>query len=111
MLGPTRDEKLAGLRRNENEFGVDPFGFSLEYTLAAMAPFLWLYKNYHRVQTFGIEKVPKGRVLLLSNHSGQLPMDAAMIGLALRTDRRPAGAIQKPCRRPLYLNFPQLRHR
>ncbi len=94
MLGPTRDEKLAGLRRNENEFGVDPFGFSLEYTLAAMAPFLWLYKNYHRVQTFGIEKVPKGRVLLVSNHSGQLPMDAAMIGVALLTEGRPARAIR-----------------
>ncbi len=40
---------------------------------AAVAPFFWLYKHYFRVEVFGIEKVPKGRVLLISNHSGQLP--------------------------------------
>jgi 1-acyl-sn-glycerol-3-phosphate acyltransferase len=94
MLGQGSEERLAGLKRNENEFGVDPFGFSLEYTLSAMAPFLWLYKHYHRVQTFGIEQVPKGRVLLVSNHSGQLPMDGAMIGMALLTEGNPPRAVR-----------------
>lgn len=94
MLGHGSENKLVSLRRNENEFGVDPFGFSLEYTLAAMAPFLWLYKHYHRVQTFGIEQVPAGKVLLVSNHSGQLPMDGAMIGVALLTEGQRPRAIR-----------------
>ena len=83
MMGDSVDEKIAALSRTENEYGVDPFGFSLDYALSAVAPFIWLFKHYHRVETFGIEKVPRGRVLLVSNHSGQLPMDGAMIGAAM----------------------------
>ncbi len=94
MVGGPLDEKMAALRRSENEYGVDPFGFNLDYALAAIAPLLWLYKHYHRVEVFGLEKVPKGQVLLVSNHSGQLPMDAAMIGVALLTQATPPRAIR-----------------
>ncbi|MEW5740180.1 MAG: lysophospholipid acyltransferase family protein [Myxococcota bacterium] len=93
MVGDDLEERLAG-ERPENEYGVDPFGFSLEYALSAIGPFVWLYKNYFRVQTFGIEKVPRGRVLLVSNHSGQLPLDGAMIGVAMLTEARPGRAIR-----------------
>lgn len=85
MGGDEVRERLARLRPNQNEFGVDPFGMDLDYALAAIGPLLWLYKHYFRVQTTGLEKVPDGRVLLVSNHSGQLPIDGAMIGVALLT--------------------------
>src|SRR5438132_10464365 len=85
MAGEQLESKVEAIRRTENEYGTDPFGFSLDYALAAIAPLLWVYKNYHRVTTHGIDKVPKGRVLLVSNHSGQLPMDGAMIGVAMLT--------------------------
>lgn len=94
MAGEAVDETVTSLARVENEYGVDPFGFSLDYTLAAVAPFLWLYKNYFRVETFGIEKVPKGRVLLVSNHSGQLPFDGAMIGVSMLVEAKPPRAIR-----------------
>jgi 1-acyl-sn-glycerol-3-phosphate acyltransferase len=94
MVGDERTERLQGLARTENEYGVDPFGFNLDYSLAAMAHFVWLYRHYHRVETFGIEKVPAGRVLLISNHSGQLPMDGAMIGVALLLEASPPRAIR-----------------
>ena len=43
----------------------------------------WLYRNYFRAQAFGIEHLPAhGRVVLVSNHSGQLPFDALVIGSA-----------------------------
>lgn len=80
---------MPGLQRVENEFGVDPFGFSLEYALAAAAPLIWLYQNYFRVQTFGIEQIPPGRVLLVGNHSGQLPFDATMVAIALLLEGKP----------------------
>jgi 1-acyl-sn-glycerol-3-phosphate acyltransferase len=94
MMGASVDEKIAALSRSENEYGVDPFGFSLDYSLSAVAPFIWLFKHYHRVETFGIEKVPRGRVLLVSNHSGQLPMDAAMIGAAMLINASPPRSIR-----------------
>jgi 1-acyl-sn-glycerol-3-phosphate acyltransferase len=93
-------ESLAGhdleakIARPQNEYGVDPFGFDVDYALAAVAPFVWLYKNYFRVETQGLDRVPAGRVLLVSNHSGQLPLDAAMIAVAMLTERQPPRAVR-----------------
>lgn len=81
--GPELEERLAHIPSKSNEYGVDPFGLDLEFTKAAIAPVLWLYRNYFRVEAFGIENIPQGRALLISNHSGQLPFDGAMIGAAM----------------------------
>src|SRR5574341_902387 len=82
--------RLATLTPPGNEYGVDPFGFDLDYAIAAIAPLLWLYKKYFRVELHGVERVPpEGRVILIANHSGQLPFDAAMIGLSLLVERDP----------------------
>ena len=86
--------RLTSLPRPQNEYGVDPFGFDAEYALAAVAPFLWLYKNYFRVETHGVSRVPAGRVLLVSNHSGQIPLDAGMIGVALLSEASPPRAVR-----------------
>jgi 1-acyl-sn-glycerol-3-phosphate acyltransferase len=94
MTGQDVEARLAHLARPKNEYGVDPFGFSLDYALSAVAPIVWLYKNYHRVQTHGIEKVPQGRVLLVANHSGQLPVDGAMIGVAMLIAADPPRAVR-----------------
>lgn len=85
-------DRLDRLVTHRNEFGVDPFGMNVDYAIAALGPLLWLYKHYFRVETTGIEKVPKGRVLLVSNHSGQLPLDGAMISVALLTEADPPRA-------------------
>jgi len=89
-----RAKALAGLHRPSNEFGVDRFGFDVEYLLAAIAPFIWLYKNYFRVETHGIEKVPPGRVLLVANHGGQIPIDGAMVGVAMLLEADPPRAVR-----------------
>jgi 1-acyl-sn-glycerol-3-phosphate acyltransferase len=94
MAGEERKSELQALARTENEYGVDPFGFNLDYSLAAVAPLLWLYRHYFRVETYGIEKIPRGRVLLISNHSGQLPVDGAMIGVAMMIEAQPPRAIR-----------------
>lgn len=93
MAGDDLDRRLAG-SRPQNEYGVDPFGFSLDYALSAIGPFLWLYKHYFRVETSGVDKVPSGRVLLVSNHGGQLPLDGAMIGVAMLTEAQPPRTIR-----------------
>lgn len=88
--GPGTQERLQKLTPPANEYGTDPYGFDVEYALAALAPFVWLYRKYFRVRTTGIEKVPgEGRVLIVANHSGQLPFDAAMLGIALLVEKDP----------------------
>jgi 1-acyl-sn-glycerol-3-phosphate acyltransferase len=90
LAGENAEERVRQLEpRSKNEYGVDPFGFSLEYALAAIGPFVWLYKHYFRVRTYGIDKVPTGRVILVANHSGQLPLDGAMIEVAMLTEADP----------------------
>ena len=91
--GPGTQERLEKMTPPANEYGVDPYGFDAEFTVAALAPFVWLYRKYFRVRTTGIEHVPgEGRVLLVANHSGQLPFDAAMLGVSLLVDKDPPRA-------------------
>src|SRR5437764_2422565 len=87
--GPELEARLARLIAPQNEYGVDPFGMELEFAKAAIAPALWLYKSYFRVQTHGIEQIPAGRVMLIANHSGQLPLDGLMIGLSMLVEAEP----------------------
>ncbi len=82
-----RTEQLA---TNElGELGVDPFGYDPKMIKYAAAPVIWLYENYFRVLAHGIENVPEGRVLLIANHSGQLPFDGMMIGASMVMERDP----------------------
>jgi 1-acyl-sn-glycerol-3-phosphate acyltransferase len=87
--GAELEARLLRLSAPQNEYGVDPFGFDLGFTRAALAPLLWLYQRYFRVVTHGIEKVPPGPLMLVANHSGQLPMDAVMIGLSMVLEAEP----------------------
>ncbi|MGC4000398.1 MAG: lysophospholipid acyltransferase family protein [Anaeromyxobacter sp.] len=93
--GPGTRARLEKLTPPRNEYGVDPYGFDVEFALAAAAPLIWLYRKYFRVQLSGIEHLaPEGRVLLVANHSGQLPFDAAMIEVACLIDRDPPRAVR-----------------
>jgi 1-acyl-sn-glycerol-3-phosphate acyltransferase len=76
----------AAPRKNLNEFGVDPFGYDPEVVKLVAPLGAWLFRNYFRVRTYGMEHIPDGRLLLVSNHSGQLPFDAFMIGTAMLLD-------------------------
>jgi 1-acyl-sn-glycerol-3-phosphate acyltransferase len=93
-MEPTVRERMSRIVAAQNEFGVDPFGLNLEFTTAALAPLVWLYRNYFRVEATGVEKLPEGRLLLIANHSGQLPFDAAMIGVSLFLHGEPPRAIR-----------------
>lgn len=92
--GADMEARLARLVAPQNEYGVDPFGLDLQFAKAAIAPVLWMYRNYFRVETHGIDKVPEGRVLLIANHSGQLPLDAAMIGCAMLAEAEPPRVVR-----------------
>jgi len=90
LAGPGSQARLEKLTPPRNEYGVDPYGMDVDYALSAVAPFVWLYRKYFRVELHGVEHVPAdGRVLLVSNHSGQIPLDAAMIEVALLIEKDP----------------------
>jgi 1-acyl-sn-glycerol-3-phosphate acyltransferase len=87
LRGAAQDDDVEARTRalvvHGNEFGFDPFGLSRSSVKTAMAVARWMYRYYFRAQAFGVEHVPtSGRVLLVSNHSGQLPFDALVIGSA-----------------------------
>ena len=65
-----------------DEFGLDP---TYEARLRPLAEFL--YKRYFRVETRGAEHIPaEGRCIVVSNHSGTLPLDGLMLKTAVRLE-------------------------
>lgn len=83
------DDRIRKIPTQLNEFGFDPWGLHPQSVRTTLLPALALYRYYFRVETHGIEHVPPGRVLLVSNHAGQLPFDAAMISVAMLLEAEP----------------------
>jgi 1-acyl-sn-glycerol-3-phosphate acyltransferase len=88
-LGEEFNERLARVPLNLTSTGVDEFGLDPEWTKYALASAAFLHRKYFRTEVFGAEHLPQGRVLLIANHSGQIPMDAAVIGASLFMDVEP----------------------
>ena len=96
-LGTLRGEFAARLRRiptRLNEYGYDDFGLHPQTLEDVMLLAGILYRYWFRVETYGIERIPPGRVLLISNHAGQIALDALMIGTALVLDAEPPRVIR-----------------
>lgn len=89
VVGQDLDARIAGIKTHPNEVGHDPFGFDPETSRYALAVAALLHRRYFRTEVFGIDRVPQGRVLIVANHSGQLPVDAVMIGSAMMLDADP----------------------
>jgi 1-acyl-sn-glycerol-3-phosphate acyltransferase len=88
-LGSDFRETTQALAVRQNEFGFDPFGFHRDHLRYAAVVARFLHRQYFRTEVFGIDNVPAGRVLLIANHSGQLPFDGLMIASALLMDAKP----------------------
>ncbi len=87
LRGNPPDDDIAGRTQalvvRGNEFGFDEFGLSKESLRTAATLARWLYRHYFRATAYGVEHIPaSGRVLFVSNHSGQLPFDGLVIGAA-----------------------------
>lgn len=75
------------LARRGANYTVDDFGFDAEWTESFFSVFKALYRDYWRVETTGVENVPRaGRALLVANHAGVLPWDGTMIKTAVFTE-------------------------
>ncbi len=83
------NERIELLKRGTNEFGVDPFGVDPDWVRVVGLFAGWLYRSYFRVEARGLEHIPEGRVMVIANHSGQLPFDGAMIAAAMLLEGEP----------------------
>jgi 1-acyl-sn-glycerol-3-phosphate acyltransferase len=96
MIGPlglVRDLRRAAdaaARRLRGEYEEDEWGFDPAFAAAADPLLSFLYDRWWRVTATGTEHVPAGgRALLVANHAGVLPWDAAMTATALRRADHP----------------------
>lgn len=69
-----------------NELGVDPFGADVDTLRVSVALLVHLHRSWFRTEVHGIENIPDGRVLVVANHSGQIPIDGVVIALAMMLD-------------------------
>jgi len=86
LLGEEIDSKMARIRVHPNEAGFDPFGFDPRTARYMLALAAFLHRYYFRTEVHGIERVPSGRVLIIANHSGQIPIDGLILGASLMLD-------------------------
>ena len=84
VLSAEELRRLDALPFEDEGFGYDAFGMEMESAALAYAGAAWLYDRWFRVKSVGHEHVPTtGRALIAPNHSGLLPLDAAMVGVDL----------------------------
>ncbi len=82
---------LRGISTEVDEFGLDPV-----FAVKAKIFFDLLYDKWWRIETIGVRNIPStGRVLLVSNHSGGIPIDGAMIVTSIFKEH-PAKRITRP---------------
>ncbi len=94
-----RDDSIASLiDRLElpfNSLGIDKFGVSKRHLRVFFTMLAFMYRTYFRVRAFGVENVPaRGRVMLVGNHSGGIPLDGAMVIASMLLEKDPPRLVQ-----------------
>lgn len=94
------DQFLTKFPNKVGSYGYDPWGFNINGIKPFVGAGKFFYENYFRVETYGLENIPKkGRCLIIGNHSGQLPLDAMMLGYSMVTNeyapRAPKGMYER----------------
>ena len=102
-------ERASRLDLPFNKYGHDPFGISRKYLEWFYSGLKFLYRQYFRVTTYGIENVPKqGRAMIIGNHSGGLPVDGGMVMASLFLECEPPrhahGMVEKFAQRWPYVS-------
>jgi 1-acyl-sn-glycerol-3-phosphate acyltransferase len=89
LLRESYGDRLARVPLALGPSGVDPFGLDPHWARYVYLTVALLHRKYFRAEVHDIERVPSGRVLLVANHSGQLPIDGALIAAAMFMDAEP----------------------
>ena len=83
-------ERIRRLELPFNRHGVDPYGISqkdLAWVYTILAAF---YRRYFRVRVYGVHNIPpRGRAMLVGNHSGGWALDGLMVMTACLLEMEP----------------------
>ncbi|HEX9619582.1 MAG TPA: lysophospholipid acyltransferase family protein [Polyangiaceae bacterium] len=93
-LGEDFEERVERLRLRYVRTGGDPFGLDPTTARKAMKLLSFFHRVYFRTECHGLQNLPPGRMLLVANHAGQVPIDAAIIGCALFLDATPERVVR-----------------
>lgn len=86
LVGSDFEDRLAHLERDYAERGGDQFGLDLRSYHSVAPLFGFLHRAYFRTEVHGIDQLPAGRVIIVANHSGQIPIDAMILGCSIFFD-------------------------
>lgn len=85
LLSPEDDKKITevfALLREDYKDYKDPWGFNLELCESALRKLVPIYRSYFKVRIFGAENVKDHPYIVVSNHTGQIPLDGMLITIA-----------------------------
>lgn len=87
------DEVASAVERLEipfNRYGLDHYGVSRDHLVTFFSLLVPFYRHYFSVRVFGAENIPKsGRLMVVGNHSGGVPVDGAMVLTSLLMELDP----------------------
>lgn len=87
LVTPQIEALVDRVPKRVGSYGYDAWGYDESRVRLGAGVVRVLYERYFRAQAHGLEHIPaQGRVLIIGNHSGQLPMDGLLIGYALLTN-------------------------
>lgn len=84
LVTPEIEDLVDRMPKPAGSFGYDAWGYNDGTLKLGLGLMRYLYDHYFRVTAHGLENIPReGRVLVIPNHSGQLPMDGVLVGTAM----------------------------
>jgi len=99
-------KRIEKIRVFDEGHGYDMFGLEKESLILSLIAGKYIYEKYFRVESFGVENIPsEGRGMLVCNHSGILPIDAAMIAMDIFRKTDPPRLVRAVVDR-FFMRFP-----
>jgi 1-acyl-sn-glycerol-3-phosphate acyltransferase len=94
LLGDDFEERVAWLRDRYEAMGGDPFGLDPDVAKGAVTVLSFFHRVYFRTESYGLGNIPTQKAILVANHSGQIPIDGAIIGSSLFLDPTPPRVVR-----------------
>lgn len=92
LLTPEDDQKITEvfvqLREDYKDY-KDPWGFNIDLCEQTLRRVMPLFRSYFKVRVFGAENVQDKPYIVVSNHTGQIPLDGMLIGIAFAMEVSP----------------------
>ena len=86
LISDEVDSQMNQIAKKKKIVAHDPWGLNIGAVKMSLSLFKQVYDKYFRVEVHGVDNIPAdGPVLIIANHSGQLPLDGIIVATALTT--------------------------